>query len=294
LSRLAGGTSRRLRTAGYAVGIAGTVATTLVFLPFRNDITPLSKGFAYLAVVVVAAALGGLGPGILASILSFLTFNFFFLPPYGTFAIGRPEFVVVLFVFLGLSVVISELLARANERAHTAELREAELRTIQDLSRELTTRVPGAQTYQAALETVMDAFGYDGAAIFVEQTEATRGLVREVTVGDAPGPPDAAWDPATPGPSPERLPLSVGGRLLGLLVLRGSRPPLTPAESRVLRAFSDQLAMMLERDRLLRTATDAEVYRQTESLRRSLLAAVSHDLRIATRPSRRSTTRRTA
>jgi two-component system sensor histidine kinase KdpD len=279
LSRLAGGTSRRLRTAGYAVGIAGTVATTLVFLPFRNDITPLSKGFAYLAVVVVAAALGGLGPGILASILSFLTFNFFFLPPYGTFAIGRPEFVVVLFVFLGLSVVISELLARANERAHTAELREAELRTIQDLSRELTTRVPGAQTYQAALETVMDAFGYDGAAIFVEQTEATRGLVREVTVGDAPGPPDAAWDPATPGPSPERLPLSVGGRLLGLLVLRGSRPPLTPAESRVLRAFSDQLAMMLERDRLLRTATDAEVYRQTESLRRSLLAAVSHDLR---------------
>ena len=47
----------------------------------------------------------------------------------------------------------------------------------------------------------------------------------------------------------------------------------------MLRAFCDQLALVLERDRLLRSATEAEVYRQTESVRRSLLAAVSHDLR---------------
>lgn len=67
--------------------------------------------------------------------------------------------------------------------------------------------------------------------------------------------------------------------MLGLVVLKGERPPLTPAESRVLRAFCDQLALVLERDRLLRSATEAEVYRQTESVRQSLLAAVSHDLR---------------
>ncbi len=67
--------------------------------------------------------------------------------------------------------------------------------------------------------------------------------------------------------------------MLGLIVLKGDRPPLSAAESRVLRAFCDQLALVLERDRLLRAATQAEVYRQTESVRRSLLAAVSHDLR---------------
>jgi two-component system sensor histidine kinase KdpD len=66
---------------------------------------------------------------------------------------------------------------------------------------------------------------------------------------------------------------------VGLLVLRGARPAPTEAESRVLRAFGDQLALVLERDRLLRTATEAEVYRQTERLRQTLLAAVSHDLR---------------
>jgi two-component system sensor histidine kinase KdpD len=278
IARLAG-TGPRLRATGFAIAALGTAAVTLAFLPFRDGTTPLSKGFAYLAVVVASAAIGGLAPGILASVLGFVTFNVFFLPPYGTWKIEDPEFVVMLFVFLGLSVVISELLARATERAESAELREAELRTIQELSRELTTRVPGAETYEAALETVKDAFGYEAAAIFVERTEDTQGLVQEVTVGAPPGSLSPTWDPRSTEPSPERLPLSVGGRLLGLVVLKGRQAPLTSAESRVLRAFCDQLALMLERDRLLRTATDAEVYRQTEGVRRSLLAAVSHDLR---------------
>jgi two-component system sensor histidine kinase KdpD len=66
---------------------------------------------------------------------------------------------------------------------------------------------------------------------------------------------------------------------LGLVVIRGERPPLSPAESRVLRAFCDQCALVLERDRLLRSATQAEVFRRSDDLRRALLAAVSHDLR---------------
>jgi two-component system, OmpR family, sensor histidine kinase KdpD len=64
-----------------------------------------------------------------------------------------------------------------------------------------------------------------------------------------------------------------------VLLLRGDRPPLDRAERRVLRAFCDQFALVLERDRLLEAATEAEAYRRTEHIRRSLLAAVSHDLR---------------
>src|SRR6266536_670160 len=71
----------------------------------------------------------------------------------------------------------------------------------------------------------------------------------------------------------------LGGRASGLLLLRGDRPPLDRAERRVLRAFCDQFALVLERDRLLEAATEAEAYRRTEHIRRSLLAAVSHDLR---------------
>ena len=115
----------------------------MALLPVRDDITPLSKGFGFLVVVVAAAAIGGFGPGILASFFGFLTFNYFFLPPYDTFVIGRGEYVVVLFVFLGLSILISVLLARATSRAESAELREEELRTLQTLSAELVVRRSG-------------------------------------------------------------------------------------------------------------------------------------------------------
>ena len=79
LARLAR-TSPNLRIAGYVIAVAGTALVTIAFLPIRDDITPLSKGFAYLAVVVAAAATGSLGPGIVASVLGFLSLQLL-LPP---------------------------------------------------------------------------------------------------------------------------------------------------------------------------------------------------------------------
>ena len=227
--------------------------------------------------MVAAAAIGGLGSGIVASVLGFVAFNFFFLPPYNTFVVGRAEYVVVLFVFLALSVLISALLARATDRADAAEAREAELRTLQELSADLVTSLPGRETYAHMLRRLVQLFDFDAASLHFQ--ERLFGEAAEpVTVG-ADEPVSPSWDPSSTGRAPERLPLTVGGRALGLIVLRGDRPPLEPAESRVLRAFCDQMALILEDERLLRAATQAEVYRQTEEVRRSLLAAVSHDLR---------------
>jgi two-component system, OmpR family, sensor histidine kinase KdpD len=263
--------------AGQVVAVGGVAGLTLALLPFRDDLEPLSKGFGFLAVVVLAAAIGGLGAGIVASVLGFIVFNFFFIPPYGTFVVGRAEYVVVLFVFLALSVLISALLARATDRAEAAEAREAELRTLQELSADLVTSLPGRETYAHMLQRLIRLFEFSAASLHFH--ERLFGEAAEpVTVG-ADEPIDPQWDPASPGRAPERLPLTVGGRALGLIVLQGDRPPLDPAESRVLRAFCDQMALILEDERLLRAATQAEVYRQTEEVRRSLLAAVSHDLR---------------
>jgi len=277
LTRLGMHRSHR-RAAGYGVATLGTLALTLGFLAVRDDTTPLSKGFGFLVVVVAAAAIGGLGPGILASFLGFLTFNFFFLPPYHTFVIARAEDVTVLFVFLGLSILISALLARTRERAEAAEARAQELRILQTLSAELVALVPGPGTYQSILSRLLALFGFSAGALYVQDPER-RQLREQATVGAAPGALPQRPDPGDDSHPHERLPVSVGGRPLGLFLLRGARPPLDPTERRVLQAFCDQFALVLERDRLLREATEAEAYRQTDHVRRSLLAAVSHDLR---------------
>jgi two-component system sensor histidine kinase KdpD len=184
----------------------------------------------------------------------------------------------VLFVFLVLSVLISALLARWTERAEVAEAREDELRVLQALSAELVAVVPGPDSYRSVLSRLMSVFGVTAAALFVLDP-STKELEERVTIGAAIGELSPHGDPGAPTHMAERLPLSVSGRVLGMFVLRAPDHLHSPAASRVLRAFSDQFALVLERDRLLRAATDAEVYRQADEVRRSLLAAVSHDLR---------------
>jgi two-component system sensor histidine kinase KdpD len=252
-----GGAKRGRVIAGYFAAVAGTALAIAIFLPFRDNITPLSKGFGFLAIVVAAAAIGGLGPGVTASILGFVVFNFLFIPPYGTFRIDRAEDVVVLFVFLALSVIISLLLARATERADVAEARGLELEALQRLSTDLVAMRPGPDAYRSVLQRVAWMFDARTVALSLLRVAEYRGLDEPLTIG----PPGTAGAGGSPGPFEERIALDVGGRNLGLLVLGGDRPPLVPAERRVLMAFAAQLSLMLERDRMLaaviRTQTDA-------------------------------------
>jgi two-component system sensor histidine kinase KdpD len=266
------------QAAGYAAATLGTVALTLGLLGVRDHTTLLSKGLGFLVVVVVAASVGGLGPGLLASLLGFLSLSFFFLPPYGTVVITGVDHDVVLVVFLGLSLLISALLARATDRAAAAEAREQELRTLQALSGELVALGPSRQSYQAVLTRLIGRFGYTAAALYLRDSEQDE-LREQLTVGTVSGALPLGSDPGSSQNPPVQLPLLVGGQSLGLLVFHGQRPPLAPAELRVLRAFCDQFALVVERDRLLDAATEAEAFRRTDQLRRSLLAAVSHDLR---------------
>jgi two-component system, OmpR family, sensor histidine kinase KdpD len=241
--------------AAYAMGVVVTAVIVLAAPTIRDRVDPVATGFGFLVLVVACVGLGGLGPGIVASLLAFGAFNFFFLPPFETFAVEKAHDVIVLLVFLGLCVLISLLVARADGRARAAEARAEELRRQQDLSRLLIEPQPGGRPYEGVLRVVVASFGFlDGALYVQERSEG--GMTEHATVGGEPG-----AVPPTGGDGVERFPLYVGRRNLGLLVLRGIRPPLTPSERRILEAFGNQLALLLERDRALRAASDASARR---------------------------------
>jgi two-component system sensor histidine kinase KdpD len=233
---------------GYAIALAGTAVAVAAMLPLRDRITALSEGFVFLVVVVAAASVGGLWPGVVASLAGFATFNFFFIPPYGTFRIGRVQDVLVLLVFLGLSVLISVLFARASERAHVAEARLNELEGLQLLSEELVSMPPGPAAYDRVLRRLTWLFDCSSAALSLQRIGDYRGLEQSEAVGDETAP--ATFE--------ERVPLTIGGRTLGLLVLRGNRGPMVPAERRVLSAFAAHLVTMLDRDRMLAASVRAQ------------------------------------
>jgi two-component system, OmpR family, sensor histidine kinase KdpD len=237
--------------AGYLLATLGTAALVAAFHPFRDHLNPVTEGFTFLALVVVTVAVGGLGPGIVASVLGFLAFNFFFIPPFDTFRIADAENVVVLFVFLGLSVLISYLIGETRARADAAEARERELRMQQDLTYALVDPRPGSESYDFVLRMIVGRFHFDEAALMI-QPRADMGGLEEVSVvrSETPTLPQEAE------PLEERLVLNVGRRNLGLLALRGHRQALEPSERRILEAFSNQLSLVLERDRLLRTVAD--------------------------------------
>lgn len=244
--------SRRRMVGGYLLATVGVLGVAAALFPFREDLSQLNTAFGFLAIVVVTCAVGGFGPGVVASFVAFLSFNFLFIHPYYTFAIGRGEDVVMLFVFLGLSILISVLTARATSRAMAAEAREVELRTLQELSRALVERGPDPESYAAIVRLVVAWFGFRDGALFIQEGDG-RGLEELVTVNADPGSVPVTGD----APGVERLALNIGNRNLGVLVLRGERDDLATPERRVLRAFSDQLALVLERDRVMRVAVSA-------------------------------------
>jgi K+-sensing histidine kinase KdpD len=114
------------------VGALGAVASAVVLLRLVPGVNPTTAGFAFLILVLVTARLGPLWVAITVAVASTLSFNYFFFPPVGTFAIAEPHNWVSLFAFLIAALVGSNLAAAAREReriaverAHFLEEREA-------------------------------------------------------------------------------------------------------------------------------------------------------------------------
>jgi two-component system sensor histidine kinase KdpD len=109
----------------------GLVAlATLLGLVVRGNLEPANLVMLYLAGTVIASVFLGRGPGLLTSILSVLAFDYFFVPPYMTFAVSDTQYLVTFVGLFVISLVISTLTARSREQAEAAIQREAHTSTL--------------------------------------------------------------------------------------------------------------------------------------------------------------------
>ena len=245
---------------------------------------PTTAGFVFLIAVLGVAVGRGLVAGTIASLAGTVAFNYFFLPPVGTLTIADPSNWVALAAFLVASTVTSRLVTRARQRAAEADARRAEVEALYDLSIDLFAATNRVGALGVAAGRALKTIGADGGGLFLFRDGPGQLDVIFDLAGDLdPADPlvesvgrrgDPVEVPAAAGARDVYLPLAVGGKASGVLVARR-----TKANRAALESVGRLVALAVERERFLRERTAMEALRESESLKTSLLRAVSHDLR---------------
>ncbi len=144
-----------------AVGVA---AITALLKLFSGRINATTVALALLLVVLLIATRWGALPAVVASLFGVLCFNYFFLPPVGTFHVAASDNWVALVAFLVTAVTVGQLSARAKRRTEEAD---AGRREIERLYRELREAFERASQAEAIKQSerlksaLLDAVTHD-------------------------------------------------------------------------------------------------------------------------------------
>jgi two-component system sensor histidine kinase KdpD len=244
-----------------------------------------TAGFVYLVAVLLAAARFGFAASVAASLAATACYNFYFLPPVGTWTIADPANWVALAAFLITSVLVSRLVAREQRRAEEAEARRKEMEALYELSVDLFAATNRVGALGNAASRALRSIDARGGALVAFPGASGHGDVI-VATGDhrldqADPLLESVWRsgegaevPAADGARDAYLPLALGGRSSGVLLVRGTR-----ADRHALASVGRLVALAVERENFLEERTHLEALRESDSLKTSLLRAVSHDLR---------------
>jgi two-component system sensor histidine kinase KdpD len=236
----------------------------------------------------------GRGPGLLASFLSVLTFDFFFVPPALSFTVHDTQYLLTFAIMLTVALTISSLAARLRYQARIATYRERRTNALFDLGKELAGALTTAQIVDIGCRHLRGEFQAQVALLLPDARDEvhtarageTAGCLREADIGVAQWVYDHA-EPAglgthtLPANPALYLPLRAPMRTRGVLALAPEEPRLValPEQYRLLETFAAQIALALERVHYVEVAQDALVAMESERMRNALLATLSHDLR---------------
>jgi two-component system sensor histidine kinase KdpD len=148
----------------YVVAGLSVFATTLVLKIVGGHINAATVSLALLLNVLFIATRWGSLPALVASILAMLCFNFFFLPPFGTFTIAATDNWIALLAFLVTAVTAGQLSARAKKRAEEAEARKREIERLYAELRDAFERASHAEALRQSEKlksALLDAVTHD-------------------------------------------------------------------------------------------------------------------------------------
>jgi two-component system sensor histidine kinase KdpD len=233
-------------------------------------------------------------PALFAAFLSVASYDFFFVPPFFTFAVSDARHLVTFAVMFLVSIVISRLTLRVRSQAEAARLRERRTAGLYNLSRDLVRERGAGRLAEIAMKHIGEMFDSAVAVLIADDQGrlATAGGGPFAFVPDQQESSVAQWvyehrQPAglstdtLPGAKALYLPLIASGGAVGVVGVlpKTMREGFEPEQFHYLEAFVNQTAIAIERSFLGEAAQRALLKAETESLRNTLLSSISHDLR---------------
>ncbi len=274
--------------------LAAVGASTGICWATREWLTLADQAMIYLLGVLAAAARLSRRDAVLAAAASVAALDFFFVPPYFTFAVADVRYLATFGVLLVTGLVVSGFAARVRRQAETARDRERRTADLYVLSRTLAAEtepraIAGTAAHHVAralsVETAIwragpggDLAVLAGGETSLAASERERAVARWVLDN---GRPAGHGTDTLPGTAGLYLPLGGRGGVHGVLgvALGGRAAPLTPSERQLLETLGTVAAVALERASLAEAAEEARLAVETERTRSTLLAGLSHDLR---------------
>ena len=251
--------ARNRRWLGFTLAVLAPLVTTVIGVLLRDQLSLSTEVVGYFLVIVLVALVGGLGPALVAALLSGVLLNFYFVAPIHTLTIAETENLITLAVMVAVAVLVALVVDRAARRSVQAAEARREASLLSSYARTVLT---DPNPVDRLLDKVRENFGLTSVAL-LEKRDV--GWERVACVGPSP----------CDGPDEADVDIAINADVH--LALRG-RP--LPADTRgVLETVAGQALLALRQQRMRREAAAAKRHAETTELRTALLSAVGHDLR---------------
>jgi two-component system sensor histidine kinase KdpD len=259
----------------------GAAAALVIIITFTYrsiiHVNPTTVALSFLLAVLVMSANWGLRCAVFTSFIAALAFNYYFLPPIGTFTIQDPQNWVALFAFLATAVIASELSDRARRETQNANDRRRDVERLYSFSQLLLSTDNIAELLNAIPRYIVESFAVRSAAIWLpNRADVYRsgsiadGLeLHELQLVNTRGEPRIE-----PQKQLSFVPLRMGVRVVGSLGISGAM-----LSRETLEALSSLIAIAIERAGAMERLSRSEAARASEQLRSVLLDSVTHAFR---------------
>jgi two-component system sensor histidine kinase KdpD len=264
---------------------AGELLTALTPIP--------NLSVVFLLAVLLIAVRFGIWPAVYASVLSFLTFNFFFIEPIYTFTVAEPYELLALVTFLIVAVVTSALAGRVRQEAQISASRMRATRRLYEFTRRLSGLAALDAVAEAAASEIYASLGRSVVVMFAhdDNLDLIAAWPPEDAL-DAAAMTAARWSYSHIEPAGAHtatlpivpwyfVPLRIGEKTLGVVGVAEDKgaSPLDSEAHALLDTLSEQTAAAIDRATLAREMVRARTDTETERVRNTLLASISHDFR---------------